>query len=74
MDVARICEAHSNDGVNWIRSLENPILSPTYNSWDSDAVYKPAVVYNDDSIFVWYNGRYGRKEYIGFAFNNNKYF
>lgn len=72
LDVARICRATSKDGINWIRDDNNPIISPTKGSWDSDAVYKPSVLYNesDEAQFIWYNGRRNRKEYIGMATRN----
>ena len=73
LDVARICEAYSDDGIHWIHSARNPILSPTFNSWDSDAVYKPTVVYNNDgSIYIWYNRRRSKNEYIGFVKKEKK--
>ena len=73
LDVARICEAYSDDGINWIHSTGNPILSPTFNSWDSNAVYKPTVIYNNDgSMYIWYNGRCNKNEYIGFAKKRKK--
>lgn len=68
VDVARICQAHSTDGIHWKRESQNPILSPTRNSWDSDAIYKPTFICQQDgSIFLWYNGRKKKNEYIGFA-------
>ena len=68
LDNARICVAKSDDGIhNWIRSSENPIISPSKGGWDSHACYKPSVVYDKDIIRLWYNGRKKRIEKIGIA-------
>lgn len=66
IDTARICVADSKDGINWSRKVNNPIISPERGRWDNDAVYKPAVVLRD-TWQLWYNGRSGNKEYIGYA-------
>lgn len=69
IDIARICKAYSEDGIHWVRSNNNPQISPSKGSWDSDAVYKPTVCISkkNDKIMMWYNARKGRKEYIGQA-------
>lgn len=67
LDVARICVAHSIDGINWQRNENNLILSPSKNAWDSDAVYKPSVVRVHGKEYLWYNGRRNHEEYIGLA-------
>lgn len=70
IDTARICVAQSPNGIgNWKRLPDNPILSPTKNAWDADAVYKPAVVFNKQSreLMLWYNGRRKHIERIGYA-------
>ena len=72
LDVARICDAVSLDGIVWERSDNNLLLSPSKNSWDSDAVYKPSVVIQKDKLYMWYNGRRDHEEYIGIATKSNK--
>lgn len=70
IDTARICVARSQNGITqWVRSPLNPIVSPTKGGWDSEACYKPTVVWNekDGKWMLWYNGRTGTKEYIGYA-------
>lgn len=67
IDVARICCAESPDGINWNRSDNNLILSPTEGNWDSDAVYKPSVVDWNGELHLYYNGRNGHCECIGLA-------
>lgn len=67
IDNARICHAISHDGMSWNRLKINPILSPSKDGWDRHAVYKPTVCVGKDKWYIWYNGRIGRKEYIGLA-------
>lgn len=72
LDVTRICFATSPDGINWNRDSNNLIIGPSEGAWDSDAVYKPSVVANDNVTYLWYNGRKGDNEYIGLAIRNEK--
>lgn len=67
IDVARICEAISKDGIHWIRDDNNLLIAPSKNSWDADATYKPSVVYKNKMFYLWYNGRKAVDEYIGLA-------
>lgn len=68
VDNARICLAYSPDGKDhWIRSEDNPIVSPSRGSWDAHAVYKPAVAELNGKTIMWYNGRNNDTERIGFA-------
>ena len=67
---ACICLARSKDGVGGFeRYFNNPILTPTKDSWDSDSCYKPSVIIDEESekIMLWYNGRLGEREQIGLA-------
>ena len=69
IDNARICTAESDDGIHWKRNKQNPILAATKSAWDSDAVYKPSVYFDEieNKALLWYNGRKGHDEYIGVA-------
>ena len=69
IDTACICAARSPDGITgWTRVPENPLVTPTPGAWDADACYKPAVVRSaDGTCRLWYNGRRGGEEYIGYA-------
>ena len=70
VDTARVCMAESNDGIhNWVRSMDNPVISPEKKSCDADAVYKPTVVLNKqkNKLLMWYNGRKQNCERIGLA-------
>lgn len=65
LDVARICEAYSEDGIKWTRPDNNLLISPSKGSWDANATYKPTVVIRDDRTYLWYNGRNAIDEFIG---------
>jgi predicted GH43/DUF377 family glycosyl hydrolase len=70
IDHAQIGIARSPDGIsNWERMKGNPIISPTVDSWDADACYKPFVIYDEKAKrwLLWYNGRHGGFEQIGMA-------
>lgn len=70
IDTARICAASSENGITgWVRCPENPIISPDPGQWDSEACYKPAVVWDEvnKKWMLWYNGRTKSSEYIGLA-------
>lgn len=70
VDTARICVAKSEDGINWSRIPNNPIISPSRNKWDSHAVYKPSVYFDKkrNIAYLWYNGRNNNIESIGMAY------
>jgi sucrose-6-phosphate hydrolase SacC (GH32 family) len=69
-DYAQIGVARSKDGINgWERSKYNPIIAPDEGNWDGEACYKPFVIYEPDrkEWLLWYNGRKGNVEQIGFV-------
>ena len=69
VDHAQIGIAYSPDGIHdWRRLPANPIIRPgNVFAWDSDAVYKPAVIHEPGRWILWYNGRRGSTEQIGRA-------
>ncbi|MCL1821021.1 MAG: hypothetical protein FWG36_10265 [Oscillospiraceae bacterium] len=70
IDTARICLAKSPDGITrWERIPQNPLISPSPGEWDAEACYKPFAIYAEDKKEwrLYYNGRRGNREYIGFA-------
>jgi predicted GH43/DUF377 family glycosyl hydrolase len=68
VDHAAIGVARSADGItDWHRLSANPIVSPTADSWDADACYKPFAVCDGKDWQLWYNGRRGSVEQIGRA-------
>lgn len=66
---ARILCATSKDGIAEWKRYEKPIVSPDEGKFDSEACYKPSVIYNQETNewTVWYNGRTKNREYIGIA-------
>ena len=70
IDTARVCLAKSKDGVvGWSKSPLNPIISPDAGQWDGEACYKPSAIWNEEAQkwMLWYNGRRGNQEFIGYA-------
>lgn len=63
--------AESNDGINWNKPLNQPILYPgNYSTWDSWAVHPGAVFMDDDGLYkMYYNGYSNQYEqwHIGLA-------
>ena len=74
LDKARIMFASSEDGINWEKDNTKYIIDSTDGSFDSDAVYKPSVIYDDINKrwLLYYNGRISSNEYIGLAILNSK--
>lgn len=65
---AQIGLARSRDGItDWERHPANPIIRPSPDRWDADAVYKPFAILEDGKWLLWYNGRKGSREQIGAA-------
>ena len=76
IETARICVAKSPDGITrFKRSDLNPLISPDVGKWDEDACYKPSVIWNEEAQkwMLWYNGRRGNEEYIGYAEITERY-
>jgi beta-1,2-mannobiose phosphorylase / 1,2-beta-oligomannan phosphorylase len=71
---AQIGLARSKDGItNWERHPANPIIRPSADQWDSDAVYKPFAILDGKRWLLWYNGRRGNMEQIGLAIHEGEY-
>jgi hypothetical protein len=71
IDHAQIGLAWSGDGVTqWQRHPANPIISPSTDGWDRDAVYKPFAILDGKRWLLWYNGRRGGAEQIGLAMHD----
>lgn len=52
--------ATSSDGINWIKSTQNPVLQiGTVNQWDRYWAAHPAVIYDglSNKFKMWYTGR-----------------
>jgi len=67
---SRICYCESNDGKEWIKYAENPVLDVDYNGeWDSLGVETVSIIIDNSAIAserykMWYAGQY---------FNNYRY-
>jgi beta-1,2-mannobiose phosphorylase / 1,2-beta-oligomannan phosphorylase len=53
--------------TGWERHRANPIIRPSREKWDHDAVYKPFAIFDGGRWLLWYNGRRGGVEQIGLA-------
>lgn len=70
LDTAHIGCAISSDGIrDWKVLDQSPIIIPDIGTWDSCACYKPSAVRDEKrgKWMLWYNGRSGGPEYIGYA-------
>ena len=73
INTARIFVAKSKNGINhWVRSSYQ-IIKPSKGKFDNDACYKPSAIFNEKlgKWMIYYNGRKGNTEYIGFALQRN---
>lgn len=66
--ISQLGYATSPDGIHWQRYPNNPVLSPTHsNSWDSEQVSSPFVLFEKMTYQMWYSG-YGSSGWrIGYA-------
>ncbi len=70
---ASIGIARSRDGISgWERHPANPIIAPDPGKWDADACYKPYAIFDGARWLLWYNGRQGNVEQIGFAYHEGE--
>ena len=50
--------AYSSDGINWTKSLLNPILKKgTAGLWDANTASFPAVILDNGILKMWYTGK-----------------
>ena len=50
--------ATSVDGINWQKSIFNPVLSKgLHGSWDANTASFPAVILDNDTLKMWYTGK-----------------
>ncbi len=53
----RVGYATSSDGIHWLESHENPVLTTgPYGSWDYDAVLVGEVLFDGTVYHMWYHG------------------
>lgn len=69
---ANIGYAESSDGITWVKSLQNPIMTASAGEWDAIYVQDPHVLY-DGVYHMWYGGNdvdgYGQQ--VGYATSND---
>ncbi|UCE73608.1 MAG: hypothetical protein JSV56_11365, partial [Methanomassiliicoccales archaeon] len=63
----RIGFASSGDGINWIKSADNPIFDVKAGTWYSKYVTSPSILKIDNTLKMWYNGWDGSAYRIGLA-------
>ena len=65
---ANIGYAESSDGISWVKSPQNPVMTVTAGEWDAVSVQDPHVLY-DGLYYMWYGGNevdgYGQQ--VGYA-------
>ncbi|MFC1696772.1 hypothetical protein ACFL1H_00410 [Nanoarchaeota archaeon] len=59
--------AISDNGINWTKIQQ--VLEPTENSWDSNEVARPSLIYEDNLFKMWYDGNQDRNtgRNVGYA-------
>lgn len=55
----------------WVEYGANPVLTPTANSWDSDYVLQPRVLYDGAEFRMWYVGSQSGMVGIGYAVSSD---
>ena len=58
LDSATVNLAYSDDGINWTKYYANPLMTPVYPGIDGDTIkpWAPAVVFKNDTFYMWYEG------------------
>ena len=62
----KICVATSNDGVNFIKYLDNPVLVKT-QSWEENGIARPSVIYDESQFKMVYMNTSGSDMSLGMA-------
>jgi predicted GH43/DUF377 family glycosyl hydrolase len=64
----RIGHATSQDGINWTKFSDNPVLDVgSLGSWEDTHVTFPYVIKDGDEYRMWYIGYHGNVQNIGYA-------
>jgi predicted GH43/DUF377 family glycosyl hydrolase len=59
------------NGKNWTKYSGNPVLSPTYGTWDWSQVTEPSIATYNGTLYMFYRGSSEQGE-IGFATSTDK--
>jgi len=69
-DDNRIGHAISIDGIIWARDTANPVLNlGTTAPWDTSEAIHPSVIFENDTLKMFYNGYGGNTQRILFAYS-----
>jgi predicted GH43/DUF377 family glycosyl hydrolase len=63
----RTAHATSEDGINWTKDPENPVLSPESNTWENEEALAQSVLFDGTTFHLWYNGNKHWEWRIGHA-------
>jgi predicted GH43/DUF377 family glycosyl hydrolase len=61
-DAVQIGYASSSDGMHWVKSASNPLLSGTPGAWDAFGVSEPNVLFDGVLYRMWFSGWQGTWE------------
>jgi len=64
--------ATSTDGIHWNKEYENPVMTTTAGSFDSNMISSPFVIHDGNIWKMWYSGHNGSKWSIGYATNTDE--
>lgn len=56
-----IFHAESNDGLNWNRISEQPLMTPSANGWNSGHIFVGPVLYENGIYKMFFSGREGQE-------------
>jgi hypothetical protein len=59
--------ATSTDGVHWVKSTDNPILTPVPNTWEDASLANMSVLYMNDTLKMWYSAAHHGPWQTGYA-------
>jgi predicted GH43/DUF377 family glycosyl hydrolase len=66
--IFRIGYANSTDGITWVKSPANPVLSlGPGGEWDDSRVYQPSIYFDGSTFHMWYSGYDSINYRIGYA-------
>ena len=63
--------ATSTDKVTWTKYEHNPVLTPSDENWESEAVMYPCVYFDGTTYHMWYTGSSTNNVCIGYATSDN---
>jgi predicted GH43/DUF377 family glycosyl hydrolase len=61
--------ATSTDGIHWVKSTDNPILTPIPNTWEDASLANMCVLYMNDTLKMWYSAAHYGPWQTGYAYS-----